>query len=858
MRHDRPAPPVLVGHQAVRDAIGSGRYRILTSDVFDTLVWRPAAKPHHLWGELGRVLSAAGDLPVQVTAPEFAMARVRAEARARVLTGVTDRAPEVTIEEIWRQMPTQWLNKDPDAYVTAELAFEARVLRRHDVAIECLALARSVGMRVVLVSDTYLHAGQLTALLAAAGVPSVWDDVVVSSEHRRSKADGLLQAAIERSGVAADQVLHIGDHPVSDVAAAARCGATAVQLALPAPVDAVSHAHRPFDRYSEDHASDGGRGGALRDAFNEVGLAGFDPSFQFGAAVAAPLAAGFCGWASATAASFGSGTVHCLLREGGTIAEVMREVAPQGPRPVTLHASRWAVLRAAVFTGTEDELFAALARRADLVPEHVAAAFDVDVRLVRDVIGAGPHDHRTRALVLRKLAAHTELRGQIIEASTRLRRNAQRYLEHALELDDGPIVLCDVGWSGMIQHGLTDIIHDMGIDREVVGLYCATTVNAEERVSRGATMKWYLPTSGLHGRADRATGTIVRYPELLERILTPPIGTLLSFDDDGRPVCKPDTEHRSVSLEAAQTGLATGVRHLGSCVRADPARWCDDLDFRTTLAESMASVLQSPDARVADPLLGWEHDDVAGSTAEGLGASWIAPLLPFANAFDIDKVPPTEVFWLPGMAALGGGALAAQLDAVERGADSSLLCPVSPLGVATITVFPRRSPRAAAMWSDTPRVNPDGWSTLTYRCTVPTAGAVTLQLCPDGGVVEFGLLRVELQHGDTHEELSIDHVDHDAVNSVLARRLGRSTLGFAPGGHLRVSLPAMAGDAACVVRVSVAYRGIGAEGVDPSLVGPSALRQAPRRAWMVTKEWLRGPARRVSDALRSLRTRMRR
>ncbi len=852
------AADVAIGLQAVRDLVLAGRHSVLTSDVFDTLVWRAAAQPRHLWSAFGRELVAAGHLPGTVTPAEFAIARVRAEARARARTGITDRAAEVTIEQIWEQMPDRWLDRTRDAYVVDELAFEACSLHPHQASIDLLGLARERGMRVVLVSDTYLSAAQLTALLREAGVAECWDDVVVSSEHLRSKSDGLLENAIAAMGVPAGKVLHIGDHPISDVAAAQRCGAAAVQLALPALADAVASAHRPFERYSEDHASDGGRAGALRETINEAGPAALDPSFQFGAVVAGPLVAGFCAWASATAAQLGSSSVHCLLREGGTIAEMMRTIAPDGPSPVELHASRWAVLRASVFTGTEDELFAALARRADLVPEHVAAAFDLDVQTVRSVIGDRAHDHRTRALALAQIAANDELRGQIVATSAALRRNVQRYLEQVLHLDGGPIVLCDVGWSGMIQHGLTRIIHDMGVDREVVGLYCATTVNAEERVSQGATMKWYLPTAGEHGRAERATGTIVRYPELLERILTPPIGTLLSFTDEGRPVCKEGTEHRSPSLEAAQRGLAVAARHLAPRIRADHARWTDDLAFRVTLAESMASVLQNPDPRLAAPLIGWEHDDVAGTAAEGLGAQWFVDLLPFANALDIDKVPPTEVFWLPGMAAATGGALAAQLDAVDRGADPDALCPPSPLGVATVTVFPRNSLRAASMHSDTPRTNQDGWSTITHRCTVPSARSITVEVCPDGGVVEVGLLRVEVDHDGTSTELRIDRAAHDALTVVLGRRLGSFTVGFAAGGHLRIALPATIGDGPCVVRLSIAYRGIGATGADPDLVGPSALRRVPRQAAMTAKRWLRRPARWAADSLRSLRARVRR
>ncbi|MFZ4718040.1 MAG: HAD family hydrolase [Ilumatobacteraceae bacterium] len=859
MRRTAPASPAPIGHAAVVDALATGTFRVLTTDVFDTLVWRPTTEPRHLWPAFGQELTARGLLRVGITPDEFAIGRVRAEARARVRTGITDRAPEVTIEQIWAEMPDSWLGAERSALVDAELAFEASRLRPHRATVDLLDAAAARGARVALVSDTYLSATQLRAVLGRVGVPlDAVRDVVVSSEHGRSKADGLLDLAIQRLGVPAAQVLHIGDHPISDVVAAQRAGAACVQLSLPAEADAMATTHRPFDKYSQDHAADGGRSGSLRDVWNAAGDAALDPSFQFGAAAAGPLVAGFAAWASATAVSLGAPAVHCLLREGGTIAEAIRTVAPDGPTAVELHASRWAVLRAAVFEGTPDELFAALARRADLVPQHVVDAFGVDEALVRRVMGDGPFDHRTRAQALDRIAADDTLRSAIVAASAALRVNVQRYLRTRLQPGDGPIVLCDVGWSGMIQHGLTGIIRDMGDEREVVGLYCATTVNAEERVSRGALMRWYLPSTGLHGRAARATGTVVRYPELLERILTPDIGTLLSFTDEGEPVCKDVTEHRSPSLIAAQHGLAAAVAELAPSIAADRARWTDDLDFRVTLAEAMATVLQRPDARVARPLLEWEHDDVAGTAAEGLGASWFDDLLPYANAVDIGDVPPTEVFWLPGMAAARGGSLATQLDAIELGADPDALCPPSALGTATVTVLPRGSLRAASMWSGTPRTNQEGWSTVTHRCTAPSARAVVLQVGAGGGVVEFGFLRIEVDQDGAHHELRIDRADHDAVTAILGRRLGVFTVGFAAGGHLRIELPSGIGDGPSVVRISAAYRGIGAGSADPSLVGPPAWRRVPRQWAARAKEWLRVPARHTANALASLRARVRR
>jgi hypothetical protein len=596
-------------------------------------------------------------------------------------------------------------------------------------------------------------------------------------------------------------------------------------------------------RYSADRATDGGRSGAVRETLNLAGAHGLDPSYQFGAAVAGPLMAGFAAWASVTTEELGGAAVHCLLREGGTIAELIRRVRPGGAPPVEVHASRWAILRAAVFTGSVDELYGALARRADFRAEHVADAFGVPLALVQKVVGDTPHDHRARAGAVERIAAHPELREQIVASSARLRGGVERYLERTLHLGgEGPVVLCDIGWSGMIQQGITDIAHGMGIDRDVVGLYSAITTVGQERASQGARMLAYLPSVGAAGRAAAASAVIIRNPEILERIMTPPVGTLLEFTTEGEPVCMEGTEPRTESLDLAQQGLLDVATCLAASISADLATWTADAEFRIALAESVAAVLQSPDGRVAEPLGGWHHDDVAGTASETLAVHWVDRLLPFANAYDLALVPMTDAFWLPGVAAVASERLAGQMLAVQQGASADLLCPPTPLGEALVTAFSKGSLRAVASWKDTPRTNPDGWSLVIFRCSLPSLRAFTAHVADRGGIVEFGLIQLELTTDDgVHTEV-IESFDHPCVQLVLGRRLGTRTAGFAEGGHLVVSAPAGTGGTVHAARISIAYRGLLIDDVDRRLVEPSRLVAVPRRLLWRAKDALRGPA----------------
>jgi FMN phosphatase YigB (HAD superfamily) len=849
------------GYAEVRTALAAG-VRLLTSDVFDTLVWRPVSEPRHLWPLLGQHLLDSGFLPDDVTPLHFADVRVRAEARARIPHHVPGRSPETSIEEIWAEMPAAWLlGRATAELVNEEIAFESRMLRRHEPALTLLREARQVGVKVVLVSDTYLSAAQLRDLLARVGVgPDHVDDIVTSRDHDTAKADGLLKIALERSGVPARSALHIGDNEAADGLAALDAGMGFVHLAVPSRLDVVAHCADSLSLHSAENSTDGGRAATARETLLRRPGAAHDPAYQFGAAIAGPAMAGFAAWASVTTERLGAGALHCLLREGGTIAELVRRVRPNGPEPVEMHSSRWGVLRASVITGSTDELYAALARRADFRPEHVTEAFGVDLELVRSVVADGPHDHRMRSAALADIAAHDELRGAIVESSARLRRGLEVYLQRTLRVGDGPIVLCDIGWSGMIQQGLTRVIRGIGIDAEVVGLYCALTPAGEERVSQGARMLGYLPSRGGHGRADDATSVIIRNPEILERVMTPPTGTLLSFTEAGEPVCKDTTEERHPSLDVARDGLLDYATVAATTIDEHLVTWVDDTAFRIALEESVAAVLRSPDRRLAEQLGQWHHDDVAGTASEVLAASWFERLLPFANAHDLASVPMTDVFWLPGLAAVASEPLAAQLRAVQAGASSELLCPPNRLGIATITAYPQGSLRAAGQWRDTPRTSPEGWSLVTMRCTVPSLRSVVVQPCESGGVVEFGIVGAEWTTADgaTHAAIVDDlgaPTDGVGVRIVSGRLLGSRTVGFAQGGHLLVTPPSSLAASITAVRLDIAYRGITLDKAARRVVEPPFVRTAPRRVAQWAKARLRGPVRRLIDMRAARRSR---
>ena len=77
------APPPVLSVAEARRAIESGTIDLLTSDVFDTLVWRPVSEPYQLFARLAERLTADRLLRAAVAPAVITHGRRRAERLAR-------------------------------------------------------------------------------------------------------------------------------------------------------------------------------------------------------------------------------------------------------------------------------------------------------------------------------------------------------------------------------------------------------------------------------------------------------------------------------------------------------------------------------------------------------------------------------------------------------------------------------------------------------------------------------------------------------------------------------------------------------------------------------------------------------
>ena len=217
-----------VSTEIIQKAIADEKIKVVSFDVFDTLLLRPFFKPTDLFYYLD---CEATDLLCAEDVIRFSEYRKDAESRARIRA--TARGEEdVTLQEIYDILEDDDIL--PQDVVSTlqekELELEKRFCYARKSAKELAEYAVTAGKRIVAISDMYLPVDFLEELLKKNGMPA-FEHIFVSSEAKLSKRTGhLYQYALEALGIRREQLIHIGDNLVSDIEVPGKMGIKAFPL----------------------------------------------------------------------------------------------------------------------------------------------------------------------------------------------------------------------------------------------------------------------------------------------------------------------------------------------------------------------------------------------------------------------------------------------------------------------------------------------------------------------------------------------------------------------------------------------------------------------------------------------------
>lgn len=606
--------------------------RLLSLDVFDTLLFRACEQPEDVFHEVGRRAEAAGLLRHGVRAAEFAALRRIAQDTTY---GTLGREPR--LEDIYEALPATLCDR------TATLALEM------DVEAETCALNPSVdalvrqcndnGIPVVLLSDMYLGGDRVRHLLACAGfdVETRVDRLIVSVDVGAYKMTGALYERLRDlyPAIPAASMLHVGDNVHSDVRMARAAGLQAVHYdVVRHDPDGTHAAERLVHRAILPEMSYPRRLAASLGAKVPSADRGW---FRTGAQVAGPFAAALVEWTLDLCEAEGVTLVAPLMREAHVLAPMLRRAAAARGTSLAiepLYVSRHAVALAGIADVGQEMAGVLLDHRrgvtiaelyamVDLaVPEHIAAHADVAIQHAHAVDVGG---QSLRNWVAGHIACD-DVRPHLEQVVASARTRLAEYL-HQIIGQHEKVATLDVGFYGNIQRALSETLGRTGSTTHFVHLLAFAHGPTPARMLRGLDVRAF---AGGYGDDSALVRTIHRSAPVIEQLLQGPEGTTAGYRCNGHGRVEPIIETNPLperDLEAkaiVQAGMTAFHELWLSLRRSRPASVLRVLDRRPDWCRLVHRLIQAPTHAEA-ARLGTLHDDV------NYGSTDVLPFCPEAT-----------------------------------------------------------------------------------------------------------------------------------------------------------------------------------------------------------------------------------
>jgi FMN phosphatase YigB (HAD superfamily) len=633
---------------------------VISFDVFDTLLYRTVEPPAYikrLAAKYAAELYSRRGYPL--TADLFLYLRDESENRQRRVAENRGWDPEsklsaIIYEVLYRLFGSEIAERDVALLVEHELKMEIEHLRVADGVNDLLQSLKSMGKRVVAVSDTYLERDHLRDIFACLGIDRWIDAIYVSSEHLLGKYSGrLFQTILRAEAIVGTSLIHVGDTYQSDVRGAVKAG---VPVAFLFDIDRLRR-RRQLKR--ETLLSDASKVDVRRAAKKETACRGpalltdaNQPElYRVGRDIIGPAFTIFVLDVIEESYRVGAADIYYLAREGWLFRRLHETLTAQighlkrlpPRRHHYLYVSRLSTSLPAIHELGEREL-------------HLAFYRDRNARLA-DCIGAfglrsddysdlGFDFSDREAATKAALFAHSEFKDRVNVRADIARANLRAYLvqENFFQSNDVKL-LVDIGWNATIQANLTQAFHNDADFPLLLGYYFGRRYRHEDYLISSRSL--YMP-----GRFfDQKRKVTIEYGighclELFELAAAAPHGATLNYEEIDGGV-KPVLSAGGTKLSDEQKLLQSGILDHAEAFAKSTGDNFDLSVLRTQAVIGLMQLILRPTRRQAEALRGLKHAlDWGSQKTRPLIAENMGPLLVFRPSRFLGAL--RESYWLEG------------------------------------------------------------------------------------------------------------------------------------------------------------------------------------------------------------------
>ncbi|MFC0213243.1 HAD family hydrolase [Paenibacillus chartarius] len=518
--------------------INLNKYKIVSFDIFDTVILRYFAEPSDVFEALSRkdeVLKIVGN---------FKDVRIQAESSARNKVWNSKKLTEVTLDEIYDELKLTLKIDDEEVQLLKqmEIDFEIHTCTRNEYIYSFYQKCLQQNVRVVFTSDMYLSLEVIKNILESNGYTS-YEEIYLSSELKKTKSTSeLFKHMISSTGVSANEVLHIGDNYHSDVEMAKNCGIDSIYYQKTSEYFSANNRTIPKDLSNNLEFS------MMLGLINKKLYANRSNQaasfwYRFGYQYVGILYYGFTEWLF-NHVNNKFNKVYFLSRDGYIMKKAFDLVANQTTiKSHYMYASRRALNIAAITKldqNTMDFLKSGTSRLkvADFVKRIGVNPQDV-INEIREVGFNDIHDFIITGTDYYKLEQLFYYINQKIKKVAKEERDLLlKYLEQIdfVGKEDEHIAIVDIGWHGSLQLSLQNLLNIISNKNKITGFYLGTFEKAKNISDKGIKIESYLCHLGKPVENEKAIKTCV---EIFELLYSAPHGSVIKFTKSNNGTIEP-------------------------------------------------------------------------------------------------------------------------------------------------------------------------------------------------------------------------------------------------------------------------------------------------------------------------------
>jgi predicted HAD superfamily hydrolase len=649
--------------QLLADRLQSGTIKVLSFDVFQTLLIRPFSLLEGGYLSLARRFKNKGLLREHISVEQFAYLRheneIEINKRERKRFGFIS----VTLAQVYESLKKLFKETDSTILQKEELLHEKEHTMLNPLFLPILKQAKSLRIPIIIVSDTCYSQEDLSFLLD--GLPEKPMHIFSSAEYYR-KTDGVFKEVLKVLQIPASELYHVGDHFEADFLASKVQSVDCLQYAAPEYFQSIrKQEEKQFQNSELTRFSNRAYLQDIRESclFSEKLVSKTVREqffFQYGASIFGPIFSSYIHWIYRRVQELSISTVVFLMREGDLLYPLYESMENLNTRNIKYKqawTSRYCVELASIIEGTVEELSSLVntklyRKTLKEFTDSLGIFFDA-VPSLKGLEHTFLYSKSFIHWVAQEIIKYQK--EEVLKASAQKRKNLIHYFKNIMEGAKGVCAFVDLGYSGTIQKSLDKIFKYEGMEFQTYFFYMMSTVSSAKLINKGSVFESFL----IHmGKPTEVQNRLTAEVELLELLSQGVLGSLLSFDSQGQV----EVDKNHLPLQQLHEGLQAqeGIRafHQEVLTKGLSDKLMEEVssnEFKASLRSILVRAVLHPTLVEVQYLREWQHEHNCG---EGTTARLISknletsPQISYLSHKDYHELRDPDALWAGGQRAL--------------------------------------------------------------------------------------------------------------------------------------------------------------------------------------------------------------